>query len=627
MNEHQDYYDMLIPFVKISISKIDSQNITSEQVRISLLETSGLDLPINIVDRLLVKLIDRNILSRKENVIVVKNKIRTTEIEEAINRNTKQFDIIKENFIQFCNSKDIKINENFNFMSEIINFLQLHSYDLLVKDFSIKKRDTTGKLWPIAQFIKYLHDNNLAEFEIISSFFQGFLLYQSVTHEEDCSDFKSNYANCLFLFDTRLILALIGLSSPEEEKSIHELTNLLLAYKAKIAFFDRTKDEVVGIIMDTARNLNDTTIKTIKTALRAARSQKISIAGLMQIKIEFTSTLKLKGIDQIDVPQRDPNYVIDEKKLEELINLEYDRERSPAANRHDIDCIAAIYQFREGKSTKKINENAAIFITHNSALAKAVRNFINAENNNMHEFPPIVTDYWLINRLWLLAPSKNSKIIDNALLAHSISCLEKITIRNEHIQHELDDLLRKEKIDNETYYKLRAHSSEIADFTLSNDKTLSEKTLPEIIEFTAQKFEALVEKKIEPISKQLQESEQTIQSLLEKSYKLKRDRRVRQKAKLRQSIRILNCGFIIFICGTSFLIVKYSTYFINLIKYPILVFPIKIVIYLTAFAIIYIKLEPWIFPKGPLRSISHKVFSGLRRSFIKAAHFRARSVH
>ncbi len=617
---------MLIPFVKIAISKIQSQNITSEQVRVSLLETSGLELPINIIDRLIVKLIDRNILTKHENVIVVKNKIRTAEIVETINRNNKRFDTIKDNFITFCRDKEIKINENFNFMSEIINFLQIHSYDLLIKDFSIKKKETTGKLWPIAQFIKHLHDNNLAEFEIISSFFQGFLLYQSVTHEENCNDFKSNYTSCLFLYDTRLILALIGLSSPEEEKSIQELTNLLLAYKAKIAFFDRTKDEVVGIILDTAKNLNDTNIKTIKTALRAARSKKISTAGLMQIKLEFVSTLNSKGIDQIDIPQRDPNYVIDERKLEELINQEYGRERPLAANRHDIDCIAAIYQFREGKLTKKISENAAIFITHNSALAKAVRTFINAEGDDFNGFPPIVTDYWLINRLWLLAPSKNSRIIDNALLAHSISCLEKITIRNEQVQYELDDLLRKEKIDSDTYYKLRAHSSEIADFTLTNDKALSEKTLPEIIEFTTQKFEALVEKQIEPIAKQLQKSEQTIQTLKEEALQQKWARRQRQKRKLKQIINLLNCGFIIFICGISYSISSYITH-LNLTKYPVLIPIIKILVYILGFLFIYIKLEPWVFPKGPLRSISHRTFSGLRKSFLKAGRIRSRLVN
>jgi hypothetical protein len=104
---------------------------------------------------------------------------------------------------------------------------------------------------------------------------------------------------------------------------------------------------------------------------RSASDVELMIARLPE-------KLRSLGIVIEGRPERHVESQVDESGFEAALEKRIGY-RNPKARVHDVDCVAAIAQLRQGRHTHEAETSGALFITTNSDLARESRAFFQAD--------------------------------------------------------------------------------------------------------------------------------------------------------------------------------------------------------------------------------------------------------
>jgi len=148
-------------------------------------------------------------------------------------------------------------------------------------------------------------------------------------------------------------------------------------------------------------------------------------ASRADIELEIAKlddNLKSIGVNRIvEFPPYTKALGIDETKLNEYIDIEIPNQ-SPKSREHDVDCLTAIFRFRDGGNQKYIESCEAIFITTNSAFTRSSTNFFN-EEYGVSDAPICMTDNIFTMLLWVKVAKKRPELPKEQLVANSYSAI------------------------------------------------------------------------------------------------------------------------------------------------------------------------------------------------------------
>jgi len=190
------------------------------------------------------------------------------------------------------------------------------------------------------------------------------------------------------------------------------------------------------------------------------------------------------GIVIRNTPKYDKNreFQIDEVELEADIDEEI-QYYNPDAKRYDVNSVRSVYALRRGSHPRRLEEAIAVFVTNNTALAKAATMYA-GEHESMNEVEGVVTDFSLANVAWLKAPLGAPELPKRELIATAYAALAPSNELWEQYLEEIEKLEAQGAITSQDHELLR-HTllarDELMNVTLGAEEALTRETIAEIL--------------------------------------------------------------------------------------------------------------------------------------------------
>jgi hypothetical protein len=192
--------------------------------------------------------------------------------------------------------------------------------------------------------------------------------------------------------------------------------------------------------------------------------------------------------------------------------------RNPKARMHDVDCVAAIAQLRQGRHTYELESSRAIFVTTNSGLARVTREVFQADAPE-GSVALCITDYSLGNLLWLKNPTRAPDLPQKLLLADVYAAMQPPDALWMAYLAEIARLQEQGSITTDEYFTLRYSLTArrtLMDLTAGNAAAFTEGTVAEVLRVAKENLRADLEEQLARERKKVHDAEQTVVSLEER---------------------------------------------------------------------------------------------------------------
>ncbi len=336
----------------------------------------------------------------------------------------------------------------------------------------IKIEEGQQKKYLVSKFVSYADKCDQPSFEAIESFVRGAMLTETFYYSAP-ADLQGKMRGVIVYFDTQFLLRAIGLCETKFSEPCLELVKILRSISVKMRCFRHSYDEVYGILFAASSQLKTRGRITSKRPGDIAEYYNGKGAKLSDVELDMAmleKNLNQIGIAIVDKPLHEENLTVDEIALGEEISAEVRFQSGPSRN-HDIDCLTSIHRLRGGRPQKYLESCYAIFITTNTALARASTRFFN-NNYGVSDAAVCMSDQVFTTLIWLKAVKKAPNLPKHRLVANCFAALQpSADLWNRYVE-EADTLREKGKID-ENDYAVLIHSLEarnkLMELTLGQD--------------------------------------------------------------------------------------------------------------------------------------------------------------
>lgn len=424
-DEIQDEIDLFLPFIAVTASEIGKQVIDEIDIQENLLNSFGFKPPIAAVRVLMTRAKNRGLLIKENNAFIpCHEKI----IEWKNGYEHKQEDVstslrsLKQEFVNFTLEqfqKNLTMDDAEKFILRFIeqnvsSVLSERAYRKSELNATIKNSDHL-----IASFISYIHRSQPALLEHFSRCVKGMLLANYLFYADKVSD-KQSYTGITVYLDSPIVLGLLGYSGKQANEAYSDFIKLLNSLNITICIFDRTLDEIEGLLNAWKSDLSRKHYGRFNTkTLEWLKSSGFDAARLdTEIKL-LPKKISQTGINIIQGFKAKPHFQCDENALESAIARRF----SPNKNyEHDTICISRVHNQREGKSINSLNQKFSVFVTHNTILQRIAYEFFRKELGR-ETIPIVVSEQWMTAMFWLKRPDIYGHLPQEQLLSTAYSLL------------------------------------------------------------------------------------------------------------------------------------------------------------------------------------------------------------
>ncbi|MCB0479614.1 MAG: hypothetical protein KDC84_15710 [Crocinitomicaceae bacterium] len=503
--KRKDYIENFVPLIGAIINKKKYKEIDLPTLKKDFTEEYGLIIPSNPLQTIINRLVRNKYVKRNNLSFVPTNKISGFDLNIQSKKFQTEFLELIFDLIDYAKSE---FNRDFNQVEieeGIIAFFKKHDVDILfLSEFKtvlpeVKYDIKVNHL--IGNYISHVYQNDFEKFKSIRKLSMGHALSSVILFDPMAqSAYSSKLRNVNFYLDTPFILGLIGFSGKAKEEACVELLDSLKSEGAKLFLLETNYEEVMTLLDDCYSRLvrGNFDIQYSSRTLKYCVRNNIRPSEVQSKLTLFTKELERHKIDRTEVPEHYGNrkYQIAEDKLFEKIVSIYSKHsiyseedistRKEISILRDVKVISGISRFRKGNKAVSIKQAGEIFVTTNTALAFATREFEKEEYLSATNFiPSCITDVFLGTVLWMQSPAKVERLNLKKLMA---DCYSAIQPSERLIQKYLDEInrLKKEgRIDDESFILLKSHSTAI--------QILEEKTLGDPDEFKIEMAEEILD--------------------------------------------------------------------------------------------------------------------------------------
>ncbi|QRT33349.1 hypothetical protein I6K67_19635 [Escherichia coli] len=424
-DEIQDEIDLFLPFIAVTASEVGKSVINETDIQERLLQSFGFKPPMSAVKVLMTRARKRGLLIKENHAFIPCHE----KISERINGfEHKQEDVrislnsLKREFIAFTQKRfGKKITED-EAEKLILHFIEIN-VSSVISERAYRKSELNDTIKNtdhlIASFISNIHRNQPVLLEHFSRCVKGMLLANYLFYADKATN-KKSYTGITIYLDSPIILGLLGYSGKQSKETYHDFLKLLLSLQISICIFDRTFDEIEGLLQAWKSDLSRKHYGRFNTkTLEWLRGEGYDTERLdTEIKLLGSSIARL-GIDIIQGFRAKKQFQCDEEALQSAISQRF----SPNKNyEHDTICISRIHNLREGQIISNLNQNFSVFVTHNIPLQKLAYDFFKGEIGR-DSIPLVVSEQWMTAMFWLKRPDIYGNLPQEQLLSTAYSLL------------------------------------------------------------------------------------------------------------------------------------------------------------------------------------------------------------
>ena len=462
---NRDILDEYIPFVATIIIENNVDEVDELFLTKKLNEKYNDIFQENFVRQILSQAVRKGVIINNRGKFVVD---KTNVKQYAIKMESFDFDfeLLIDDFIKYAND-----NRYFPSKEEvkrlIFDFVDKYDDRVLYNNIEDIPISNNVFLYHWCNYVIVLTDNNkrLSEFFIGLCF--GNLIKNALFYTSEAT---SSFSNLTIYLDTPMIFAVMGMDTPEREKSYKTLLTKAAKIGMSIRVFDHNFQEAKGIMERASR-------WAISSQYEQSRANKVaqffyesgmSAEDIDEYIHDFEQQLNSKGIVKEETTYRteENDFQTEEKHLFDEIKQEYGtrslRYNSEAeydnSIQTDVRSLVMIQRQRAGAYSTDLNAARCVFITTNGVVAKVSKDYTLSNELTKDKIPTAITADMFGTLLWLNYPDKND-YVEQKLLADCKALLKASPQMIARFNLELDKAYKRKDSDltEEKFLFLRSH--------------------------------------------------------------------------------------------------------------------------------------------------------------------------
>ncbi len=269
----------------------------------------------------------------------------------------------------------------------------------------------------IYSFIEHTIKNDPEGYDAIDDFVRGAILTESFYYIVP-QNITTKFRSVDVYLDTQFLLRALGWADDSMVRPCVELLEMLREAGVQILCFRKTYDEIHGILTAVARAPKSPSLTPNRPGdvLDFFARKGMTRADIELEIARLDGSLENIGVKSVvEFPEYVTQLGVDEAKLNRFLDEEI-LGQSEKAREHDVNCLTAIFRLRLGGTKKYIESCDAIFITTNTALARASTKFFNDEYG-VSDAPICMADHVFSMLLWIKAIKKRPDLPKEQLVA------------------------------------------------------------------------------------------------------------------------------------------------------------------------------------------------------------------
>lgn len=537
--ETKDYLELILPFVCMCLPEKIEEQIELEKTQQLLKDKYGLDIPINVIEKILIRL-----CKQKRGSIVKKSPVgytlnRVYDSEEFDNRTEKIkkcIDAVLSKMQKYMHKEKFLTDISYEKAQEYLAvFLDTYNYSVFEDAHSLNSvmlEKNAESNYYVAQFILTEYKNDTVEFQYILEIIKGSLVAKAIYYFMNLENNMSQkrIQGTKFVLDTRILIDILGLNLQHESTATRELIELITNNGGKIVTFDYYVDELRGIIYRYGKTPESRLALSLNYFVRKGYSTQDAIAYSDTLETRLDK-YKIEIMEKPDYEENISNqsWHIDYMHLRDALNQKIDYRTTNGnyysdALLHDVDTIEAVAYERGASGSCTVFNCKTIFVTKNVDICKTVYSLYKDERFKRGEVNFAITDVDLTSIIWLSTFGKNSELPKLKLLEHAYSAsAPSRTVMNEFLA-KVHSLEEDEKISQEMAIMLRTQYATVNDLSeISHNKEGSISN--EVIYEMERRTENRIEKKVKSsFANEYQELEKEKQKIADDRIAVENDR-------------------------------------------------------------------------------------------------------
>lgn len=491
IDQDRDYLEYLRPFILQVLIDHKPDPVTDVVVTDHLRNDFGLAIPPRAVQIVLKRIARSGVIEKRTGVFQVTGQLPDPGIASKKAEADRHIQAIISALRGF---RDVDARSNLGedeavtalceFLSEFsIPCLRAYLRGTTIPDIQDKKR---SHLVLVSQVVVFLQNNDPERFESFMVLVQGHMLANGLL----CPDLQSapkTYKGLTFYFDTPLLVQRMGLEGVARQRAAEELIALLHNLGGTVAMFDHTRDEIDRVIRGAAEHVGSTDGRG--AIVFEARRNGTTKSDLLLLAGQIDDRLRDAGIVAQNTPAYIEKFQIDEEIFEGVLDDEISY-YNPKAKADDINSVRSIYALRRGQVPSSLERSKAVFVTSNTAFARAADNY-GTQHEESRDVSSVITAFSLANMAWLKAPMGAPSLPATEILAYAYAALRPSKDLLDDFLSEIDKLENKGGITSRDHQLLRSSviaQEELMRLTLGDETALNEDTVTETLRRVTQEI-------------------------------------------------------------------------------------------------------------------------------------------
>lgn len=434
-----NYLDLLIPFVKKGLSKLELGEINILSLNKDLNENYGLNININTLIKILISLSKDKKGKYIEKKKGEKNRFYLVKLLDADEFDSQKRTIsneikkVVEALTNYMNAGILtqKITQE-DAKKALWRFLEEYNYNIydnVEYAKTIKKKQNGKYNCLVARFIIDEYSKNSDIYNAIRDIQVGHFASNAIYYymESDTNDLTKHLEGTKFYLDTTILIDVLGLNYEQDHIATQEMIKIIKRNGGRLCTFHYYIEELRGIIYkflkykDVRLNLD----------LDLYRREKYSDT---QINLDY-DMLEKNIIKSGIVIESEPDYSemidsqkwhINEEELRSALikNVGYSDDFEKRSLVNDINTIRTISFYREDVKKCNVNNCRCLFITDNTDIIYTLHRLYYVERFKHGEINFAMTDVDLTAYLWLSDSLQERRLPEMVLLENAYAALK-----------------------------------------------------------------------------------------------------------------------------------------------------------------------------------------------------------
>lgn len=221
----------------------------------------------------------------------------------------------------------------------------------------------------VHRFVAATRTRDAAQFSALEKVTKGHMLLDAM-YFSGSADAAPPLAGVEVYLDGPFLMKALGLAGRELEAPTRDLLRMLADQGALSRCFEHTVQEIQDVIEAAAANAGKPLTGRHGDVVAYLLSQGESRSSLLLRARKLPHELLEKGVQPVPTSSADPSSIVDEERLEQLLekNVSY---RRKAALQRDVDSLTAVARIRRGRHHRQLAKSGAVFVTDNGGVFKA----------------------------------------------------------------------------------------------------------------------------------------------------------------------------------------------------------------------------------------------------------------